>query len=531
MDEVVVVGAGPTGLLLAAELRLAGVPVKVLERAAERSPYSKALALHARSLEVLAMRGIAERFTREGSQLPVAGYGGVQTRLDLSLLDSRFPYALIIPQRRTEQLLEERLRELGGGISWQHGVLGVRQDADGAELDVEGPDGPYTLRTGWVVGCDGAGSTVRSSAGIDFRGSSTTVTGFLGDVWLDLPQPAASRPYSNEHGGINIFALGDGYHRIVGTYQDFVHVPSSQPFTLEELRTAVMAVAGTDFGLRKPRWLSRYGNAARQAAQYRKGRVLLAGDAAHMHMPFGGQGLNVGLQDAFNLGWKLASVCHGRAPADLLDTYHEERHPVGASLLENTQAQTALGAVHTPDIRALRTALSRILSRHPEVTRELAGQVSGLDVVYPAGDGDPLVGTRVPDVDLDGATASSLYSLMDDGRFTLLHFADTASAHHFAAAVTFAGGADRLHVARARAMAMHHGWDGVDSVLVRPDGHVASAGYNPGGLSAPRSTRGNQVQATQRSAGAPAGAGLRGEEVIPAADSAVSKHEVFSASH
>ncbi|GDY47617.1 hypothetical protein SANT12839_084990 [Streptomyces antimycoticus] len=198
VNDVVVVGAGPVGLLLAAELRLVGVDVTVIERAAARSPHSKALTLHPRSLEVLAMRGLAGPFVREGVPVPTGHYGGLPVRLDFSVLDTRFPYTLVLPQLRTEQLLEERLRELGGEIRWEHRALQVRQDADGAEVDVAGPDGTYTLRAAWVVGCDGAGSTVRSSAGIDFPGTRATTTGFLGDVVLDAPPSAPS--VDNEHG-------------------------------------------------------------------------------------------------------------------------------------------------------------------------------------------------------------------------------------------------------------------------------------------------------------------------------------------
>lgn len=476
VDDVVVVGAGPTGLLLAAELRLAGVPVTVVERAAGRSPHSKALTLHPRTLEVLALRGLAGRFTAEGVPLPVGHYGGLPTRLDFSALDTRFPYTLVLPQLRTEQLLERRLEELGGEVRWGHRVLAVRQDADGAEVEVAGPDGTDVLRAAWVVGCDGAGSTVRSSAGIDFPGTPTTTTGFLGDVLLDAPPPAGAPSYDNARGGILIVELADGYHRIVGSTQESSAVPTAQPLTLEELRTAVRAVAGTDFGMRAPRWLSRFGNAARQAARYRAGRVLLAGDAAHMHMPFGGQGLNVGVQDAFNLGWKLASVCHGRAPAALLDTYHAERHPVGTALLENTRAQTAIGAAHTPDAQALRDVLSGILADHPDVNRRLAGQVSALDVAYPAPGGGPLAGDRAPDVGLDGECGPSLYPLLADGRFVLLGLtADGPGADLVAAAAGLAGGADRVRTVAARPVTVHQGWDGLATVLVRPDGHIAWA--------------------------------------------------------
>ncbi|MFJ7905216.1 FAD-dependent monooxygenase [Streptomyces sp. NPDC096198] len=478
-DEIIVVGAGPTGLMLAAELRLAGVAVTVLERAAGRGSYSKALALHTRTLEIFAMRGICERFASKGARLPVSNYGGLSTPLNLSVLDSRFPFTLITSQVRTEHLLEEWLRELGGEIRWQHQVRAVHQDADTVTVEVETPSGVHTMQADWVVGCDGAGSTVRTSVGIEFPGTSSTVSGFLGDVLLETPPTAPAQPYRNEHGGINIFTLEDGYHRIVGTTRDLSTIPASQELTFQELRSATIAVAGTDFGMRDARWLSRYGNAARQAARYREGRVLLAGDAAHMHMPFGGQGLNVGLQDAFNLGWKLASVCHHRAPAELLDTYHKERHPIGAALLENTQAQTALGAIHTPDMRMLRTVVDRVLARHPEVNRELASQVAALEVCYPSAEGGPLIGMRAPDIGLEGASAPSLYPLLADGRFVLLHLvtADAAMIDPDAIALSgkLAGGAERVRTVVACPTTAHQDWDNLGTVLVRPDGHIAWA--------------------------------------------------------
>ncbi|WP_275558434.1 FAD-dependent monooxygenase [Streptomyces sp. 5-6(2022)] len=513
MNDVVVVGAGPVGLLLAAELRLVGVDVTVIERAAARSPHSKALTLHPRSLEVLAMRGLAEPFVREGVPVPTGHYGGLPVRLDFSVLDTRFPYTLVLPQLRTEQLLEERLRALGGEIRWRHRALEVRQDADGAEVDVAGPDGTYTLRAAWVVGCDGAGSAVRTSAGIDFPGTRATATGVLGDVVLDAPPSVPS--VDNEHGGFLIVPLADGHHRIAGSTRESLTIPADRPLTFDELRGAVRQVAGTDFGMRAPRWLSRFGNAARQAARYRDGRVLLAGDAAHMHMPMGGQGLNVGLQDAFNLGWKLAAVCQGRAPDGLLDTYHAERHPVGAALLENTQAQTVLGATHTPDVRALRSVFSRLLAAHPAVNRQFAGELSALDVAYPAdGAGDRFTGTRAPDVGLDGAPEPSLYPLLADGRFVLLHLGsggvgpDGADARATADAI--AGSPDRIRAVTARPTTTHDGWAGRRTVLVRPDGHVAWTPRRP-----PGETRSAALVRTSSPRMAPRGD--RARNAVPAA--------------
>ncbi|SFJ62616.1 2-polyprenyl-6-methoxyphenol hydroxylase [Amycolatopsis sacchari] len=444
MTDVLIAGAGPTGLWLAAELRLQGVAVTVLEARRERSPHSKALTLHPRTLEIFAMRGIADRFTTAGLPVPTGHFGALENRLDFAVLDTPFPYTLFLPQVRTEELLEEHARALGADIRWGHRVTGLAQDADGVTVEVEGGE---RLHAQYVVGCDGTRSTVRQAAGIGFPGTDATVWGWLGDVVLDEP-PAQPVNVAGEDGGVMLVPLPGGISRIVG------HTPEDQgahpgELTFDELRAKTTRVLGTDFGMRDPHWLSRFGNATRQAVRYRSGRVFLAGDAAHMHFPAGGVGLNVGVQDATNLGWKLAAAVHGTAEDGLLDSYHAERHPVGAALLEHTRAQTALMTAYTPEGRALRSVLSGLIAEVPELSRVLAERLAALDVAYPSADpgAHPLTGTRAPDLALtDG---SNLLSLLRSGEPVRL---------------------DGIQLVGAPPQ-----WAGVRSALVRPDGYVAWA--------------------------------------------------------
>jgi 2-polyprenyl-6-methoxyphenol hydroxylase-like FAD-dependent oxidoreductase len=446
MEQVIVVGAGPVGLWLAAELRLGGVGVTVLEARQERDPHSKALTIHPRTLEILAFRGVVDRFLAEGPRIPSGHFGGLHDRMDFSVLDTPFPFTLALPQARTEELLEEHALASGATVRRGHRVTGLTQDADAVTVTAEGPAGPYRLEAAYVVGCDGTASAVRQAAGIDFPGTDTTVWGWLGDVVLDQP-PAGIANMSGRHGGLMIVPLPGGVHRIVGSDPSGVRSDWPGELTLDELRAKVTRIAGTDHGMRDPQWLSRFGNATRQAARYRAGRVLLAGDAAHMHFPTGGVGLNVGVQDATNLGWKLAATLTGPAEGGLLDTYHAERHPVGADLLVSTRAQTAVMMAFTPEGQDLRALLSRLIATVPELSRELAERLSGLAVAYGGPPGShPLTGTRAPDLRLAHGT---LFTLLRPGRHVLLDLA----------------------------AAPHEGWP--RAALVRPDGHVAWAGDDP----------------------------------------------------
>lgn len=451
--DTVVVGAGPVGLWTAAELALGGGRPLVLERAEQRSPHSKALAIHARTIEVLAMRGREQAFLDGGMSVPEGHFGMLPAPLDFRGLATPFPFMLAHPQVRTEELLEQHALALGVVIRRGHQVSGLSQDGHGVTLRVSGPDGEYETTADYVVGADGAGSTVRRAAGIDFPGTDSTVFGFLGDVELADP-PERLGYWHNEHGALLVAPMPDGRHRVTGS------APSMLLPTLESLRETVKLIAGTDFGLHSPVWLSRFGNATRVAAEYRKGRVFLAGDAAHMHFPAGGVGLNVGIQDAMNLGWKLAAVQRGRAGAALLDSYHPERHPVGVALGEHTKAQTALITATTEEGQSLRRFMTGLVHAHSDVAFALANTLTALDVRYPGG--HPLAGERLP------ATREQLH-LLRAGRPVLLAQDATPALK------------DLATNADVQLYETELPWP-TAAVLVRPDGHVWAAGDTAGQL-------------------------------------------------
>ncbi|MBP2473791.1 2-polyprenyl-6-methoxyphenol hydroxylase-like FAD-dependent oxidoreductase [Crossiella equi] len=443
--DTIVVGAGPVGLWTAAELARGGGRPLVLDRAVERSPHSKALGIHPHTLEVLAMRGQEQAFLDGGLPVPDWHFGMLATRLDFRDLATPFPFMLAHPQLRTEELLEQQARALGVVIRRGHQVVGLAQDERGVRLRVQGPDGEHELTAEHVVGADGAGSAVRRAAGFDFPGTDSTVFGHLGDVLLAEP-PEKPRSWHNEHGALIVAPLPGGRWRVTGTVTDPV---AAEP-TLAFLRDMARRVAGTDFGMHSPVWLSRFGNATRLVTEYRRGRVFLAGDAAHINFPAGGVGLNVGVQDAMNLGWKLAAVQSGRAGEALLDSYHRERHPVGVALGEHTQAQTALITATTPEGRALRRFVEDLLRSHPGVATGVANLITALDVSYP--DGPRLAASR------------EQLRLLREARPVLLT-QEPPSPELTALAVR----TDlRLHVI---------GFDHPGTtVLVRPDGHVWAAG-------------------------------------------------------
>ncbi len=391
-NQVVVVGGGPVGLWTAAELALAGVPTLVVERSPTRSPHSKAMGLHPRTVEVLALRGAEERFLTDGVPRPNWHFGMLENRLDFTGLDTPHPYMLAFPQARTEELFEQRALDLGVRVLRGHAVTDLAQDASSVTATL---DDSRTLTASFVVGADGAGSTVRKAAGIDFPGADATTFGYVGEVAL-TEQPVLSA--QTDDGALITVPLGGGRYRIAGT--DSLNQRPDDPFTLDDLRATTLRVAGSDFGMHDPGWLSRFGNATRVAAAYRRGRVLLAGDAAHMHFPAGGVGLNVGVQDAMNLGWKLAAEVRGTAAPGLLDSYHAERHPVGLALAEHTLAQTALISATTAEQRALRTLLNGLVDTVPAFATALAEKLAALDVAYPVAGAHPLVGKRMPSVTL-----------------------------------------------------------------------------------------------------------------------------------
>ncbi|HEX4493542.1 MAG TPA: FAD-dependent monooxygenase [Acidimicrobiia bacterium] len=461
---VVIAGGGPTGLMLAGELALAGVDVVVVERrATQELDGSRAGGLHARTIEVLDQRGIAERFVAAGQQYPKVGFAGVA--LDITDFPTRHNYLLGLWQRDFEPILAAWVVELGVPFLREREVTGCAQDADG--VDVELSDGT-ALRSTFLVGCDGGRSVVRKAAGIDFVGWDPTTSWMIAEVEMDDEPEIGVRREGGGIGPVDRVNGGSPY----GVVLKEKRVEHDADPTLPDLRVALVAAYGTDFRVHSPTWISRFTDLTRQAASYRRDRVLLAGDAAHVHPPQGGQGLNVGVQDAVNLGWKLAQVIDGAASDALLDTYHAERHPVGARVLQSTMAMIAIG---TPDDRhdALRAVLGEVLGLD-EPRRHLAGMLSGLDIHYDLGDGHPLVGRRMPDLDLQRAGgATRVFSLLHDARPVLLDLAAS-------------GGFDSSPWPRVRVVdATYDGaWQlpvlgevaAPAAVLIRPDGYVAFAG-------------------------------------------------------
>ncbi|MFC4148509.1 FAD-dependent monooxygenase [Micromonospora mangrovi] len=472
--DVVIVGGGPVGMLLAAELRLAGTSVVLLEQLPERSPHSKAFGLHARSLESLDRRGLLERF-RDGARSWNNGhFAGLDVWVDFSLLDSSHGYALLSEQARTEELLEAHAIESGADIRRRHTVTAIEQDADGVTVGVTGPDGSYELRAEYAVGCDGARSLVRKAAGIEYPGSGGRVTARLGDVVLADRENAPMGMERTARGLLFCVPLDDRYHR-VATF-DFGPDKKNpeESLTLDELTASMREIWGTDYGAHDARWLSWFTDSARQADRYRAGRLLLAGDAAHIHFPVGGQGLNLGLQDALNLGWKLAAQIHGWAPPGLLDTYDAERQPPARRVLENTRAQIAL-MNPDPDVTPLRELLESLM-RVDAANRHIAEMLSGVNVHYDLSAGEdvhPLVGKFAPDLPVRvGDNDTRLAELLRGGKAVLLDLAgsaETATAYRdWSAAV-----ADATRVTFVVATGKEE--SALAAVLVRPDGYVAWA--------------------------------------------------------
>src|SRR2546422_544103 len=472
---VVIAGGGTTGLMLAGELALAGVDVAIVERRASQDlPGSRAGGLHSRTIEVLDQRGIADRFLSEGQVAQVAGFASV--RLDISDFPTRHNYGLGLWQKHTERILAGWVGELPVTFYRGREVTGFTQDDTG--VDVEVSDGP-SLRAQYLVGCDGGRSVVRKGAGIEFPGWDPTTSALLAEVEMtEEPELGIRRTPSGMHAvGKVEYEIKDGEvvykpGGTVGVMLTESQIGTSEP-TLRDLSEGLIAVYGTDYGIHSPTWITRFTDMTRQAATYRSGRVLLAGDAAHVHSPVGGQGLNMGVQDAVNLGWKLAQVVKGTSPESLLDTYHAERHPVAARVLRNTMAQVAL---MRPDdrIEAVRDVVSELLSMD-EPRKRFAARMSGLDIHYDLGEGHPLIGRRMPDLDLVTSNGPlRVYTLLHDARPVLLNFGEPGG-------VAIGPWADRVQLIDAKYVGM---WElpaigpvtAPTAVLVRPDGYVAWVG-------------------------------------------------------
>jgi 2-polyprenyl-6-methoxyphenol hydroxylase-like FAD-dependent oxidoreductase len=464
-SAVAIAGGGPTGLMLAAELALAGVDVAILERRPRQElDESRAGGLHSRAIEILDQRGIAERFLAEGQTHAVAMFAGAT--LDLSDLPTRHPYTLGLWQKHIERLLAEWVGELEVPIHYGPEVTGFAQDETGVEIEIAGGG---SLRAGYLVGCDGGRSAIRKAAGIDFPGWEATMSALIAEVEM-----AEEPEHGVRHGEIGISGIGPtedgGPVRVVVTERRLTR--GEEP-GLEELREALVAVYGSDYGLHSPSGISRFTDATRQAAAYREGRVLLAGDSAHVHHPASGQGLQLGMQDAVNLGWKLAQVVAGLSPESLLDSYGSERHPTTARALQRTMAASALqrGDARTA---ALRDALTE-LAEMEEPRRHLAAQIVGFDIRYDLGDGHPLLGRRMPDLDLVTAEGPlSVYALLRRARPALVNLGEPG-------AVDISPWADRVQLVDAEygrewELPMVGAVAAPEAVLIRPDGHVAWVG-------------------------------------------------------
>ncbi|WP_406275933.1 FAD-dependent monooxygenase [Nocardia sp. NBC_00881] len=472
--DVVIAGGGPVGLMLACELRLAGVEVTLVDGLRARTGASRAGGIHARTMEIFDQRGLLERLLPQGRPIQAGHFGGLP--LDFTDFPTRHPYMLAVLQSAIERELDQRAAELGASVHWASPVAGFDSDTAGIEVGLGGPN-PRSIRAAYLVGCDGGRSVVRKLAGIEFTGTDATMTGMIADVELSDPPAEAFFGQRRGAGDFSAVQFQPDWYRLVVQRHDRV-LERGIELSFENFRANFTEIAGTDFGMHSPRWVTRYSDAARLADRYRAGRVLLAGDAAHIHYPAGGQGLNMGVQDAVNLGWKLGATLRGNAPADILDTYETERRPIAARVLHNTRAQTALSrsGAHTD---ALRDIMSDLIDLD-EVRQRLGHMITALDIRYDIKGDHPLTGRRIPDADLTTATGDTrAHELLRAARPILLLLNGTETS-------SVTGWDDRVDVVRATARTEYWVIPRVGkiptpaAVLIRPDGYVAYATTAPG---------------------------------------------------
>ncbi|AXK34300.1 hypothetical protein DVA86_18230 [Streptomyces armeniacus] len=480
--SVIVVGSGPTGLLLAGDLARDGVPVKILERRAEESNLTRAFACHARMMELLDMRGLADELRSEGHWIPGARPrmtpgSHIPIRLDMDHPESRYSGVTIVHQARTEVLLERRARELGVEIVRGAEVTALEQDAGEVRLTV---NGGRTETADWVVGCDGAHSTVREQLSVEFTGRSYDTRILLADVQFTTELPEAVNAFLGPDGAMLVVPYGDGWYRMIAWNRSGQGAPLDRPVTTEELTGAIQGITDVDLVISKVSWTTRFLSERRQADRYRVGRVLLAGDAAHVHSPLGGMGMSTGIQDAANLSWKLTGEHEGWAPLWLLDTYDTERRPAGHTTLRLTDTIQKLSVAPAP-VRLVRPYFARFIQRMPWSLRKVPGtyhwvrlMMSGLGISYPAPPGVERtagVGERVPDFDiLSEKGPTRLYEVARGGRFVLLDASSDGVA-----ATAAADWRDRVDIVRGDVPALRK----LTTLLIRPDGYLAWGGRQP----------------------------------------------------
>lgn len=503
--EVIVVGAGPVGCWLAAELCAAGVRVTVLEARENRAVWSRGFVVHPRTLEIFDSRGAAGGLLEAGRRLPTWHFAMGSSRLDFTTMPSAFPFVLLQPQAHTEELLERHLRACGGVVHRGHRVVGLEQHEDHVAVRIQHDGAEYSASARFVVGCDGARSAVRQAAGIGFHGNADSMVSPTALVELADPPPPELHIQTHEQGIFFAIPLPDGRF-IVSTVDHAVMQEVGTPWTADMVRASMLRITGSDYGMGEAERISTIGNSARQAQRYRDHRVLLAGDAAHVHFPMGGQGMNLGIQDAHNLAWRLTAAVRAQraepeaGPDDaLLDGYEAERRPAGERVLEDVRAQMALVTATGADGAALRSRMEALLAEHASVNVQYAQRLSGIDVRYPVGAGvggagvggvsgasgasdDTRLGRRVPDLLLEDQAEAPvrLYELLRKigaGRFVRLDIGGSASA-----AGQIPGPVDGpcggIETVAVRSVlgpgwALTEGWGGPESVLIRPDGHVA----------------------------------------------------------